>query len=172
MVTCDATSTALYASVPAAAWLGVLTIAQLAGSTSAARLGGPGLAGLVAQALSVVTALLFNAASFLVSAACLLGIRHRVPRPEANGRVTTLRADVAAGIRLVARDFYMRPMGVFGAVGNLALTGNQALAVVFLVRVVGLGPFAVGLLLAVPGAAGGVAALTSRRVTARFGTAR
>ncbi len=115
MVTCDATSTALYASVPAAAWLGVLTIAQLlavallggaasvffntaqqaylpslvageqlvegnaklAGSTSAARLGGPGLAGLVAQALSVVTALLFNAASFLVSAACLLGIRHR-----------------------------------------------------------------------------------------------
>ncbi len=210
MVTCDATSTALYASVPAAAWLGVLTIAQLlavallggaasvffntaqqaylpslvageqlvegnaklAGSTSAARLGGPGLAGLVAQALSVVTALLFNAASFLVSAACLLGIRHRVPRPEAHGRVTTLRADVAAGIRLVARDPYMRPMGVFGAVGNLALTGNQALAVVFLVRVVGLGPFAVGLLLAVPGAAGVVAALTSRRVTARFGTAR
>src|SRR6266700_7893280 len=95
-----------------------------------------------------------------------------VPRPEAHGRVTTLRADVAAGIRLVARDPYMRPMGVFGAVGNLALTGNQALAVVFLVRVVGLGPFAVGLLLAVPGAAGVVAALTSRRVTARFGTAR
>ena len=210
MVTCDAVSAALYASVPVAAWLGVLTIAQLlavallggaagvffstayqvylpslvaadqlvegnaklAGSASAARLGGPGLAGLVAQALSVAAALLFNAASFLVSAAYLLAIRHRVPRPEARRRVTTLRADIAAGVRLVVRDPYLRPMGLFGAVGNLALTGNQALAVVFLVRIVGLGPFAAGLLLAVPGAAGLIGALMSRRVTARFGTAR
>ena len=209
-VICDAISTALYASVPAAACLGVLTIAQLlavallggvasvffntayqvylpslvapedlvegnaklAGSASAARLGGPGLAGLIAQALGVATALLFNAASFLVSAACILGIGHRVPRPEAHGHVTTLRAEIADGARLIARDPYLRPMGLFGAVGNLALTGNQALAVVFLVRVVGLGPFAVGLLLAVPGAAGLLGALTSRRVTARFGTAR
>jgi len=210
MVICDAISAALYASVPAAAWFGVLTIAQLltvaflggvasvlfntayqvylpslvapedlvegnaklAGSASAARLGGPGLAGLIAQALGVATALLFNAASFLISAACLLGIGHRVPRPESHGQVTTLRAEIADGARLVARDPYLRPMGLFGAVGNLALTGNQALAVVFLVRVVGLGPFAVGLLLAVPGAAGLLGALTSRRVVARFGTAR
>ena len=86
--------------------------------------------------------------------------------------MTTLRAEIADGARLVARDPYLRPMGLFGAVGNLALTGSQALAVVFLVRVVGLGPFAVGLLLAVPGAAGLLGALTSRRVAARFGTAR
>jgi predicted MFS family arabinose efflux permease len=210
MVTSDAISAALYASVPAAAWLGVLTVAQLlavallggvatvffstayqvylpslvapeqlvegnaklAGSASAARLGGPGLAGLIAQALGVATALLFNGASFLVSAACIAGIGHRVPRPAARGRVTTVRAEIADGARLIARDPYLRPMGLFGAVGNLALTGNQALAVVFLVRVVGLGPFAVGLLLAVPGAAGLLGALTSRRVVTRFGTAR
>jgi MFS family permease len=41
--------------------------AKMQGSAAAARLGGPGLAGLVAQALGVSTALLFNAASFLVS---------------------------------------------------------------------------------------------------------
>ncbi len=210
MVTSDAISTALYASVPAAAWLGVLTIAQLlavallggvasvffntayqvylpsliapeqlvegnaklAGSASAARLSGPGLAGLITQALGVATALLFDAASFLVSAACILGIGHRRPKPEAAGRVTTVGAEIADGARLIAHDPYLRPMGLFGAVGNLALTGNQALAVVFLVRVVGLGPFAVGLLLAVPGAAGLLGALISRRVVTRFGSAR
>lgn len=210
MVSCDVLSAALYASVPAAAWLGVLTIGQLlavallgggasvffstayqvylpslvgpgllvegnaklAGSASVARLGGPGLAGLVAQLTSAAAALLVNAASFLVSAACLIGIRHQVPRPETVRRVTTLRADMAAGVRLVAGDPFLRPMGLFGAVGNLALTGNQALAVVFLVRVIRLAPFAVGLLLAVPGAAGLLGALTARRVAARFGTAR
>jgi Major Facilitator Superfamily len=128
----------------------------------------------VAVPLLAVTVL--HASTFMVSAlvaarACLLGIGHRVPRPEAHRR-TTLRVEIADGVRLIGRDPYLRPMGLFGAVGNLALTGNQALAVVFLVRVVGLGPFAVGLLLAVPGAAGLLGALTSRRVTARFGTAR
>ena len=141
MVICDAISAALYASVPAAAWLGVLTIAQLlavavlggvasvffntayqvylpslvaperlvegnaklAGSASAARLGGPGLAGLIAQALGVAAALLFNAASFLVSAVCLLGIGHRVPRPEAHGQVATFRAEIADGARLISK---------------------------------------------------------------------
>jgi hypothetical protein len=80
----------------------------------------------------VPTALLVNAVSFLVSAACLAGIRHQVSRPEAARRGTSLRAEIADGVRLVARDPYLRPMGLFGAVGNLALTGNQALAVVFL----------------------------------------
>jgi predicted MFS family arabinose efflux permease len=209
MITCDAISAALYASVPAAAWLGVLTIGQLlavallggtasvffgtayqaylpaliaadqlvegnaklTGSASVARLGGPGLTGLVAQALSVATALIFDAVSFLASAACLLFIRQRVPGPEASRQVTTFGRDLASGVRLVARDPYLRPMGLFGAIGNLALTGNQALAVVFLVRVVGAGPLAVGLLLAVPGAAGFLGALAARRVTERFGTA-
>jgi hypothetical protein len=63
-------------------------------------------------------------------------------------------------------------MGLFGAVVNFALSGNQALAVVFLVRVIGAGPFAAGLLLAVPGVSGLIAAVTTRRLTRRVGTAR
>jgi MFS family permease len=146
--------------------------AKMQGSAAAARLGGPGLAGLVAQALGVSTALLFNAASFLVSCVCLIAIRTPVPRPPRAPCRQTIRADIAEGVRFVSRDPYLRPMGLFGAVVNFALSGNQALAVVFLVRVIGAGPLAAGLLLAVPGVSGLLAAVTTRRLTRRVGTAR
>jgi MFS family permease len=48
---------------------------KMQGSASAAAFAGPSLAGLVAQLLGAVTALLCNAVSFVVSAACLLGTR-------------------------------------------------------------------------------------------------
>lgn len=146
--------------------------AKMQGSAAAAQLGGPGLAGLVAQALGVITALLFNAASFLVSAICLLTIRTSVPRPPEASLRQTIRADIAEGVRFVTRDPYLRPIGLFGAIANFGLSANQALAVVFLVRVVGVGPLAVGLLLAVPGASGLLSAVTARRLTGRVGTAR
>jgi len=66
--------------------------------------------------------------------------------------VTVLHAGTFAVAALVAMTWL--PMGLFGAVVNFALSGNQALAVVFLVRVLGAGPFAAGLLLAVPGVSG------------------
>jgi predicted MFS family arabinose efflux permease len=146
--------------------------AKLQGSAAAARLGGPGLAGVVAEGLGAGAALLCNAVSFLVSAACLLRIRTPAPRAQAAGGRQRLRADISAGVRLVAGDRYLRPMGLFGAVANLALSGNQALIVVFLVRVVRLDPLAVGLLLAVPGASGVLGALTVGFLARRLGTAR
>lgn len=146
--------------------------AKVQGSAAAAKLGGPGLAGLVAQVLGVITALLFNAASFLISAICLLAIRTAVPRPSGSSSRQTIRADIAEGVRFVSRDPYLRPMGLFGTIANFSLSANQALAVVFLVRIVGVGPLAVGLLLAIPGVSGLVGAVTARRLTERVGTAR
>jgi len=146
--------------------------AKMQGSTAAATLSGPGLAGLAAQALGVITALLFNAASFLVSAMCLLAIRTAVAHPSGDSHCQTIRADIAAGVRLVTRDPYLRPMGLFGAIANFGLSANQALAVLFLIRVVGVGPLAVGLLLAVPGVSGLLGAVTVGHLTRRIGTAR
>ena len=51
--------------------------AKLLGSAQVASVSGRGLAGLAAQAVGYAPALLVNAASFLVSAACLLAIRGR-----------------------------------------------------------------------------------------------
>ena len=234
MIVCDVISAALYASVPIAAWAGVLTTGllvavQLAGgaasvlfmtayqvylpsivapgeliegntkmqgSASAAAFAGPSLAGLVAQLLGAVTALLANAVSFLVSAACLLGARTGPSRPAgarrtaarpaavrppavlpatgpvAIGRPTTLRREIGDGLMFVLRDPFLRQLSTFWAAANLALTGYAALLVVFLVRVIGLTPGSVGLLTAIPGIGGILGALITGRITARYGTAR
>jgi predicted MFS family arabinose efflux permease len=211
MIGCDVISAALYASVPAAAWAGVLNTGlivavqllggaasvlfmtayqvylpslvrpedliegntKMQGSASAAAFAGPSLAGLVAQLVGATTAVLCNALSFVVSAVCLLGARP--PRSQgataAAGRAG-LGREIADGLQLVLRDPFLRQLSVFWAAANLALTGYAALLVVFLVRVVGLTPGAVGLLAAIPGVGGIAGALLTGRLTARFGTAR
>jgi predicted MFS family arabinose efflux permease len=210
MIACDVVSALLYASLPAAAWLHILTIGQvivvvllagaanvffatayqvylpslvaaadlvecnakLQGSAEVALIGGRGAAGLAAQAVGDAAALLFNSASFLVSAACLLSIRTTTrPSPPAS-RTTTVWAEISAGIRLISQDPYLRPLTVFAAVANLAYGGSTALVVVFLVRVAGLSAAAVGLLMATSGIGGIAGALTSRRLAQWLGTAR
>jgi predicted MFS family arabinose efflux permease len=218
MITCDVISALLYASLPVAAWAGVLTTGQVAaaamaagtagvlfatayqvllpslvtagelvegnaklqGSASVAAIGGRGAAGLAAEAVGAATALLFNAASFLVSAACLLRIRadSASQRPAARSddrpgaRASTVRAEVAQGLRFVAGDPYLRPLTIYAAAGNLAYTGSTALLVAFLVRVAGFGPAAVGLLLATAGVGGVLGAVIARRLARWLGTAR
>jgi predicted MFS family arabinose efflux permease len=208
MISCDVISALLFASLPAAAWLGVLSTGQLVavallagtanvffatayqvalpslvsaadlvagnarlqGGASVATIAGRGLAGLAAQAFGAVSALEFNAASFGVSAACLLRIHPAVPvrTPRAGG----VRAETWQGICFVARDPYLRPLTIYAAIANLAYTGNLALVVIFLLRVVGLSSAAVGLLLATGGAGGLFGALAASRLTRACGTAR
>ena len=237
MIGCDVISAGLYASVPVAAWAGVLNTGlviavqllggsasvlfmtayqvylpslvrpedliegntKMQGSASAAAFAGPSLAGLVAQLVGAVTAVLCNALSFVVSAVCLLGARPprgRAPATAVAVRVVPgraglrrarlrrvglrrtrlrragLRQEIADGLLLVLRDPFLRQLSVFWAAANLALTGYAALLVLFLVRVVGLTPGAVGLLAAIPGVGGILGALLTGRITARFGTAR
>ena len=210
MITCDVVSALLYASLPAAAWMGVLTTGQLVvvallagvanvffttayrvylpslisaaeliegnaklqGSASAAAIGGRGAAGLAAQAVGAATALLFNAASFLVSAGCLLAIRRGIPADKPARPATTVRAEIFEGAAFITGDRYLRPLTLYGAVANLAYSGSTALVVVFLVRVIRLSPAAAGLLMAVSGIGGVAGAMVARRLAARVGKAR
>jgi predicted MFS family arabinose efflux permease len=83
-----------------------------------------------------------------------------------------VRAETWRGICFVARDPYLRPLTSYAAIANLAYTGNLALVVVFLVRVVGLSSAAVGLLLATGGIGGLFGALAAPRLVRACGTAR
>jgi Transmembrane secretion effector len=210
MITCDVVSGLLYASLPAAAWAGVLTTGQvvlvallagtanalfatayqillpslvtvgelvegnakLQGSASLAALGGRGAAGVAAGAVGAATALLFNAASFGVSAACLLRIRTAVVPDRQKARGTTMRAEISQGARFIAWDPYLRPLTIYGAAANLAYTGSTALVVIFLVRVAGFGSAAVGVLLATASVGAILGALITRRLACWLGTAR
>jgi hypothetical protein len=151
--------------------------AKLQGGASVAAIAGRGAAGLAADAVGAATAVVFNAASFLVSAACLLSIRSPSQEPAATPATpaepqSSVLAQTWTGIRFVARDPYLRPLTLYAAAANLAYTGNLALVVVFLVRVVGLSAAAIGLLMATGGVGGLLAAAGTPRLTRTFGTAR
>jgi predicted MFS family arabinose efflux permease len=145
--------------------------AKLQGSASMALIGGRGVAGVAAEGLGAAPAMLFNAVSFLVSAACLLSIRATPPERIATSR-TSLRAEIAQGGRFIARDPYLRPITLYAAAGNFTYSGYSALLVVFLVRVAGLSPAVTGLLLTTSGVGGLAGALIARRIGSRLGTPR
>jgi MFS family permease len=210
MIACDLVSAVVYASVPLAAWAGVLDFGQLlvveavagaAGiffgaayqaympvlvrkqdlmegnaklqaSGSVASISGSALAGLAAEAVGYVAALLFNAASFVVSAVCLFGIRADSPARSRGVRATTIRADIADGLRFVWRDRLLLRLTIFPAVANLAYGGCLSIMVVFLVRVTHFGSATVGLLMAVSGTGSLLGALIARRLAQALGTAR
>jgi MFS family permease len=167
--------------------------AKMQGSASAALIGGRGAAGVLAQAMGAAPAILLNAVSFLVSAACLLRIgargagHHGSPGETAVGETAasdmasgeaaagdkaTILVEVTAGVRFVAGDPYLRPLTVFAITGNLLYSGYTSLIVLFLARVAGFSSAAVGVLMAVAGVGGVVGALVTKRLCARLGSAR
>jgi predicted MFS family arabinose efflux permease len=142
--------------------------AKLMGSREVAQIGGPGLGGLLAQAAGPVTGLFANAVSFAVSFCCLTAIRP--PRDRRPG--TPAAGGMLDGLRFAWRDPYLRAMTAFSSLANLALTGADALIVVFLVRTVGLSSASAGLVVGSFGVGGVLGALIARPMGRRFGTAR
>ena len=146
--------------------------AKVQATEAAAQVGGPGVAGLMTQLAGAVNALLVDAASFLVSALCLLTIRAHEPHLRRARQHSTLRQEIGEGLRFVARDPYLRVLTLFSALSNIGLIGYQSILVVFLIREVGVSPGTVGGLVAatsVGGVLGAASATTSAR---RFGSAR
>ena len=145
---------------------------MLQGSDAAAYIAGPGLAGLLAQVAGAVAGLLVDALSFAVSAFCLLRIRmpDRVERPA--GPRDGLRREIGDGLRFLAADPYLRVLTGYGALSNLALTGYQAILVVFLIREVGASPGTVGLLLGAMSVGGLLGAAFASALARVVGSAR
>ncbi|MFE9122115.1 MFS transporter [Streptomyces sp. NPDC007172] len=146
--------------------------AKLQGSESAAQLAGLGGGGMLAGLFGAVNGLLVDAATFLVSTLCLLGIRSTEPRPEAPATPRPLRQEVRDGLRYTMSDPYLRVLTAYGTVTNLLLTGYQALLTVFLVRDLGVGASAVGWLLAGASVGGLLGAVVAGALSRRFGSAR
>ncbi|MGW3811880.1 MFS transporter, partial [Micromonospora sp. NPDC005113] len=146
--------------------------AKLQATQTVSYVVGPGLAGLIAQLTGAVAALVLDAATFLLSAACLLRIRTAEPRTPRTDRSPSLRRDIAEGLRFVVRDPYLRVLTLFGAASNIGLIGYQAVLVVFLVRELRLAPGLVGVLVAVMSAGGIIGALLATALARRCGTAR
>ncbi|MGL5929720.1 MAG: MFS transporter [Dermatophilaceae bacterium] len=145
--------------------------ARLLGTDSAMQVAGPGVGGLLVGLASAAWALIADAVSFLVSAWCLHRLRVPGPRPEPPAR-EPLGREVAEGVRVVARDRYLRFFVVQGGVGNFALTGYGALLVLHAVRDLRLAPATVGVVLALGSTGGLVGAAVATRAVRRWGEAR
>jgi predicted MFS family arabinose efflux permease len=148
--------------------------AKLIGSRAVAQTGGPGLGGLIAQLAGPATGLLADAVSFGVSFTCLTALRSPCRRGTgaAEAQRGSLAREALDGLRLLWRDRYLRPIAILAALANLALTGMDALIIVFLVRSIGLRPAAAGLIVAAFGVGGVLGAFVARPLGRRIGTAR
>ena len=143
---------------------------RLQGSESAAQVGGPGLAGVLAQLSGAAGALLVDAASFAVSLVCLRRIR--AVEPPIDLQRTSLRREIVAGLRFVVRDRLLCVASAYGSAANLVLAGYSAVEVTYLVRAVGVSAGLAGVLVAVGSAGGVLGAAAAPALSRRFGSAR
>jgi MFS family permease len=161
-----------YALLPPVAGRPALTAAnaRLQASGQVTRVIGPGLAGLAIQWLGAARAMVFDAASFVVSAALLSGVRHEAAGRR-NAPSTPFRADMVAGARLVFGDRYLRRLALCSATGNFASGMGFAVYLVFLYREAGMTPGQVGLIATATAVVAPVITFNTPRIVARIGTA-
>ena len=144
--------------------------AKLEGSRSGAQIVGPGVGGLLVQALSAPGAILADALSYLASVLSLLAIRSReAPVAVPEGGRPPMRRQVAEGIRFIAGQPLLRPILACTGMLNLFSMMGQAVILLFVVQKLGLSAGAIGVILSVGSAGFLLGALVARRVGRRLG---
>ncbi|HXM58725.1 MAG TPA: MFS transporter [Candidatus Dormibacteraeota bacterium] len=147
--------------------------AKLEVSYQGATLAGPGLAGVLVQALTAPVAILANSASFVVSAALLLLIRRREPEPARDREGDAgLVAQVREGLRYVLGHPLLRPIALTTAISNLfGFFGIvEAVLALYAIRELHVSPALLGVTLAAGNVGGVLGAVANRRVVRRLGT--
>jgi MFS family permease len=128
------------------------------------------MTGLLVQVVSAPIAIALDTLSFVVSAAFLGLIRipevSPAPRhPGAGG----FWSELAEGVRVVAREPYLRTMALSLAAYNLFAQWVGALLLLYAIRELGLAPATIGLILTVGGLSFPIAALFAPRIASRIG---
>jgi MFS family permease len=140
-------------------------------SRSGAQLAGPGLGGVLVEALTAPVAVLVDAVSFLASAIFLFRIRKEETPPTRAERQAGpgMKAEVAEGLRYVLGNRYLRWIAASTATFNFFGNVIGAVYLVFAVRVLDLGPGVIGLIFAVSNVGYLVGAVFANRISRRFG---
>ena len=143
--------------------------AKLQLSSSVSDVAGPGLGGLLIQALGGGQAIALNAATYLVSFVSVAWIGGADVSPDRDGRATSVFTDLKEGLAHVFRHPLLRSLiltlGAAIVVGHM----EEPNLYPFLYNILHLSPGTVGLVLSVGGVGSIAGAIVSRRVAARFG---
>lgn len=138
---------------------------------STAQVAGPGLGGGLVQLLGAALAIAADAAGYALSALFLWAIRRPEDRPRPVPGAS-LRKDIGEGLRFVFGHSLLRVIAFTTGLGNFFTAMLMATQSVFLVRVLGLAPGVVGLVLSASALGGLAGALCAGRLAARLGQAR
>jgi MFS family permease len=146
--------------------------ARLQATSSAAEVGGPGLAGLLIAAVGAPVAILIDSASYLASAVLLLGISRGEPEPAAARRQSDIVGDIRTGLRVTFTHPVLRAFALAAASNNLAWQIVEVVLLIYATQVLRLDPLAIGALFSV-GAIGAVfGALAAGSLGRRLGVGR
>ncbi len=147
--------------------------ALVSGASATGETCGPALMGALFQWVGGPMAILFDAASYLASAASLLAIRRREP-PPAPAAPGSRRAgrEAAAGLRAVFRHPILRPLALTVATQSLFGGFHGALYELYALRTLRLDPLALGILITAGGAGALVGSAAAQRVALRVGAGR
>jgi MFS family permease len=160
-----------YAYVPSLVPRGQLVDgnSKLQVSYSVAESGGPGIAGLLAQAISAPFAVLADAASYLASALLLGAIRMPEPAPRQALRIVPIWRSAAEGLRALLGHPLLRVIIVASVLIQVFAAAVITQYVLYATRALGLAPSVIGLIFALGGAAAVSGALLAGRVAGRVG---
>ncbi len=206
LITADLARAALLVSIPAAAYLGRLSMPQLyavtalagfctvffdvayqtyvpalveranlleansklAMSSAAAEIAGPGLTGVLVQLITAPIAILFDAVSFLVSAASVWLIRKPEPAPAPPPEHHIPR-ETLAGLRFIFRHPMLRPVACFSATTYFFFGFIGPLYVLYAIRELHFPPALLGVLVALGGVGSLLGAALAPMAARRFG---
>jgi MFS family permease len=144
-------------------------------SRSGAQLGGPGLAGVLIEALTAPIAVLVDALSFVASGWFVLRIRKREHVPERAARRSPfagMRAELAEGLRFVLGHGLLRPIAACTAISNFFYSFVGAVLLVYAVRTLDLAPATIGVVLSIGNVGFLAGALLANRISSRIGVGR
>lgn len=145
---------------------------KLQATASAVTIAGPGLAGVLVQALTAPVAMLFDAASFVLSALSLKLIRAPEPGPTPAAERRGVWAEMFEGLSVVYRHALLRPLAQGIALHFLFAGMVSAIFVLYAVRELGLSAAQLGLVMAGLGPGFLAGALLAPWAARRFGVGR
>jgi MFS family permease len=146
--------------------------AKLEISRSAAQLGGPGVAGIVINALKAPAAIAFDAASFVGSALFIFSIRKREQPPVRDHASPRMREELREGLRYVLTHPFLKNIAACTALFNFFGNLGFAVLLVFARRQLHLSPLAIGLALTLSNIGPLLAAFNAHRISSRLGVGR
>jgi MFS family permease len=142
--------------------------AKLQASESVAQVAGPSVGGVLIQAMTAPYAVLIDALSFLWSAAWVVAIRARPPKPERKPD-RHLGREIAAGLRFVVGNRMLRAIAMCTGSSNLFSSIAFAVYYVLLARQLHLTAGVIGLITSTSAVGGLVGSLVASRIARRFG---